>query len=85
MLVTAPAVAALKVVVGHLWRVYVLRQPPEELEDAVSAAQVRARLWIATSGPHSCLLGGGRGATDGSESPPRKKADDDRHDEDGEA
>jgi len=46
MLVAAPAVAALKVVVGHLWRVYVLEQPSEEIEDAVSAAQARERLWI---------------------------------------
>ncbi len=46
MLVAAPAVAALKVVVGHLWRVYVLGQPPEELEEVVSAAEARQRLWI---------------------------------------
>jgi predicted PurR-regulated permease PerM len=46
MLVAAPAVAALKVVVGHLWRVQVLGQPPEELEDLVSSAQARERLWI---------------------------------------
>ncbi|HEX2048916.1 MAG TPA: AI-2E family transporter [Acidimicrobiales bacterium] len=45
MLVAAPAVAALKVLVGHLWLVYVLGQPPEELEGAGPPTDER-KLWL---------------------------------------
>ncbi len=51
MLVAAPAVAALKVVVGHLWRVYVLGQPPQELEE-VASARPGSRTAVDPGTPH---------------------------------
>ncbi|MDQ4068316.1 MAG: AI-2E family transporter [Actinomycetota bacterium] len=47
MLVAAPAVAALKVVLGHLWTVHVLGRPPEELEEVGGSTERRGRLWVA--------------------------------------
>ena len=41
MVVAAPAVAALKVVIGHVWTVYVLGQPPEDPEGTVATLDAR--------------------------------------------
>ncbi len=65
MLVAAPAVAALKVLVGHFWRVYVLGQTPEELEPAGSATEERRRLWL----PRRVAESDGTTARDAAEGP----------------
>ena len=53
MIVAAPAVAALKVVVGHVWTVYVLGQPPEDLEDIVATLDAREDLSVQEDGVNS--------------------------------
>ena len=61
MIVAAPAVAALKVVIGHVWTVYVLGQPPEDPECTVGDLDPRDDLLRqedgVTSGPGSATPG----------------------------
>ncbi len=61
MIVAAPAVAALKVVIGHVWTVYVLGQAPEDPEGTVADLDARSDLSLqedgVTSSPVSATPG----------------------------